>query len=116
MSVVAWTPSLFNWQLSVRDNGTANSNRDGGHLTSGQVTRIVEALASQLGGRVETSIEPDGTTICSLDDVRSAARPALPAGGVFNIVQTVLRIRLDLLAGGRIFQPGLTEPCRSPAG
>jgi chemotaxis protein methyltransferase CheR len=61
--VVAWTPGQSNWKLSVRDNGTANSNRNSSPLTSGHGAKIVAALASQLCGRVETSIEPNGTTV-----------------------------------------------------
>jgi len=61
--VVSWTPGRSVWQLLVRDNGTANSNHARSQPGSGQGRRIVEALASQLNGRIERWIEPNGTTV-----------------------------------------------------
>jgi chemotaxis protein methyltransferase CheR len=49
------------WDLSVSDDGIGI--RPGGRASGGLGTSIVEVLARQLGGRVEISTDPRGTTV-----------------------------------------------------
>jgi two-component sensor histidine kinase len=63
--VVAYEVTETSWRLAVSDNGIGTS---GGHLdlekaTHGLGTIIVEALAKQLGARVEIVRNPHGTTV-----------------------------------------------------
>jgi two-component sensor histidine kinase len=58
--VVTYAVEGAGWRLSVSDSGVGMPNGDPEKATSGLGTSIVEALAKQLGGRVEASTGPDG--------------------------------------------------------
>jgi chemotaxis protein methyltransferase CheR len=51
------------WKLSVSDDGAGRDSREGQPAPTGLGTSIVEALAHQLGARVDISSGPDGTSV-----------------------------------------------------
>ena len=59
--VVGYKAVGDSWHRSVSDDGIGI--RPGGPASSGLGTSIVEVLARQLGGRVEISTDPQGTTV-----------------------------------------------------
>jgi two-component sensor histidine kinase len=63
--IVAYEAADKGWRLAVSDNGigTAESHLGSARTTSGLGTIIVEALARQLGARVDTVTNPQGTTV-----------------------------------------------------
>jgi chemotaxis protein methyltransferase CheR len=63
--VVAYEAADTGWRLAVSDNGigTPPAHLGPARTTSGLGTIIVEALARQLGARVDTVTNPQGTTI-----------------------------------------------------
>jgi chemotaxis protein methyltransferase CheR len=63
--VVAYEAADTGWRLAVSDNGIGKEKIHLGssRTTSGLGTIIVEALAKQLGARVDTVTNPQGTTV-----------------------------------------------------
>jgi two-component sensor histidine kinase len=63
--VVAYEATDMGWRLAVSDNGigTAEGHLGSARTPSGLGTIIVEALARQLGARVDTVTNPQGTTV-----------------------------------------------------
>jgi PAS domain S-box-containing protein len=63
--VVAYEAAETGWRLTVSDNGigTEKVHLGSAMTTSGLGTIIVEALAKQLGARVDTVRNPQGTTV-----------------------------------------------------
>jgi PAS domain S-box-containing protein len=63
--VVAYEAADTGWRLAVSDNGigTPKAHLGPARTTSGLGTIIVEALAKQLGARVDTATNPRGTTV-----------------------------------------------------
>lgn len=61
--VVTYEATEWDWRLRISDNGIGKSESHTGKASPGLGTGIVEALAKQLEGRVETSMEPDGTSV-----------------------------------------------------
>ena len=63
--VVAYEAADTGWRLAVSDNGigTEKVHLGSSRTTSGLGTIIVEALAKQLGARVDTVTNPQGTTV-----------------------------------------------------
>ena len=61
--VIAFDVEGTNWKLSVADNGTGRPEGVFAQPKSGLGTGIVKALAQQLGARVETISDPEGTTV-----------------------------------------------------
>jgi PAS domain S-box-containing protein len=63
--VVAYEAADTGWRLAVSDNGvgTPQAHLDAARTTSGLGTIIVEALARQLGARVDTVTNSQGTTV-----------------------------------------------------
>jgi two-component sensor histidine kinase len=61
--VVAYEAADTNWRLTVSDNGIGTPHPDSGRTIPGLGTIIVEALAKQLGARVDTARKPQGTTV-----------------------------------------------------
>jgi chemotaxis protein methyltransferase CheR len=63
--VVAYEAADTGWRLAVSDNGIGKEKVHLGssRTTSGLGTIIVEALAKQLGARVDTVTNPQGTTV-----------------------------------------------------
>jgi two-component sensor histidine kinase len=63
--VVAYEAADAGWRLAVSDNGvgTPNAHLGTARTTSGLGTIIVEALAKQLGARVDTVTNAQGTTV-----------------------------------------------------
>jgi PAS domain S-box-containing protein len=63
--VVAYEAAETDWRLTVSDNGigTEKVHLGSAMTTSGLGTIIVEALAKQLGARVDTVRNPQGTTV-----------------------------------------------------
>jgi two-component sensor histidine kinase len=61
--VVAYEVAETSWRLTVSDNGIGTSGGRLDEITPGLGTRIVEALARQLDGRVEISMAPHGTSV-----------------------------------------------------
>jgi two-component sensor histidine kinase len=63
--VVAYEVADTNWRLTVSDNGIGTPQLDPGsdRTIPGLGTIIVEALAKQLGARVDTVRKPQGTTV-----------------------------------------------------
>jgi chemotaxis protein methyltransferase CheR len=60
---IAYDTAGTNWKLSVSDNGGGRPN---GVFAQGKPrlgTGIVKALSQQLNAQVETSSDPDGTTV-----------------------------------------------------
>ena len=63
--VVAYEVADTGWRLAVSDNGigTPQAHLGLARTTSGLGTIIVEALAKQLGARVDRVTNPQGTTV-----------------------------------------------------
>jgi two-component sensor histidine kinase len=61
--VVAYEVAETSWRLTVSDNGIGTSGGRLDEITPGLGTRIVEALAKQLDGRVEISMAPPRTSV-----------------------------------------------------
>jgi chemotaxis protein methyltransferase CheR len=63
--VVAYEAADTNWRLTVSDNGigTPLPHLNSDRTIPGLGTIIVEALAKQLGARVDTVRKPQGTTV-----------------------------------------------------
>lgn len=75
--VVVYAAAETSWRLAVSDNGIGIPK---GHLDSdkpnpGLGTVIVEALAKQLGARVEVASNPSGTTVSITHEAPDRARP-----------------------------------------
>ncbi len=60
---VAYEPAEPNWRLSVSDNGVGGLGSHSEKPKPGLGTTIVEALAKQLGARVDVATGPHGTTV-----------------------------------------------------
>jgi chemotaxis protein methyltransferase CheR len=60
---VAYDVSETDWKLSIADNGGGTPDGVFAQPTAGLGTGIVEALAQQLGAKVETLAGPEGTTV-----------------------------------------------------
>lgn len=63
--VVAYEAEDASWRLGVSDNGIGTSSGPG-RATAGLGMGIVEALAQQLDGRVETSMGPNAGTLVTI--------------------------------------------------
>jgi two-component sensor histidine kinase len=61
--VIAYDVDGTNWKLSVADNGTGRPDGVFAQPKTGLGTGIVKALAQQLGAKVETLSDPEGTTV-----------------------------------------------------
>jgi two-component sensor histidine kinase len=61
--VMAFDVDGTNWKLSVADNGIGKPDGVFAQPKTGLGTGIVKALAQQLGAMVETSANPEGTTV-----------------------------------------------------
>jgi two-component sensor histidine kinase len=61
--VIAYDVDGTNWKLSVADNGTGRPDGVFAQPKTGLGTGIVKALAHQLGAKVETLSDPEGTTV-----------------------------------------------------
>ena len=61
--VVAYDASGSDWKLSISDNGKGKSPEGSGAAKAGLGTGIVNALAQQLGARVEIASGQTGTTV-----------------------------------------------------
>ena len=60
---VAYEVHGTNWKLSVADNGCGRPDGTFAQTKTGLGTGIVKALAQQLGAKVETLADPEGTTV-----------------------------------------------------
>jgi Signal transduction histidine kinase len=60
---VAYDVSGADWKLSITDNGVGKPDGVFAQPKTGLGTGIVEALAQQLGAKVETLSGPEGTTV-----------------------------------------------------
>jgi two-component sensor histidine kinase len=70
------------WRLSVSDNGTGASGFRCGSAARGLGMSIVEALATQLGGRVEVTAAPRGTSVSITHGAFGLLHFAMPRGGL----------------------------------
>jgi two-component sensor histidine kinase len=61
--VVAYDVDGTNWKLSVADNGFGRPDGVFAQSKTGLGTGIINALAQQLGAKVETLADPSGTTV-----------------------------------------------------
>jgi len=61
--VVAYDVDGTNWKLSVADNGVGRPDGTFAQSRTGLGSGIVKALAHQLGAKVETLADRDGTTV-----------------------------------------------------
>jgi chemotaxis protein methyltransferase CheR len=61
--VIAYDVDGPNWKLSVADNGCGRPDGTFAQTKTGLGTGIVKALAQQLGAKVETLADPEGTTV-----------------------------------------------------
>jgi two-component sensor histidine kinase len=61
--IMAYDVDRTNWKLSVADNGLGKPDGVFAQPKTGLGTGIVTALAQQLGATVETSANPEGTTV-----------------------------------------------------
>jgi two-component sensor histidine kinase len=61
--VIAYDVDGSNWKLSVADNGIGKPDGVFAQPKTGLGTGIVKALAQQLGAKVETLSDPEGTTV-----------------------------------------------------
>jgi two-component sensor histidine kinase len=61
--IIAYDVDGTNWKLSVADNGVGKPDGVFAQPRTGLGTGIVKALAQQLGATVETSANPEGTTV-----------------------------------------------------
>ena len=61
--VIAYDVDGTNWKLSVADNGCGRPDGTFAQTKTGLGTGIVKALAQQLGAKVETLADPEGTTV-----------------------------------------------------
>jgi len=61
--IVAFDVDGANWKLSVADNGTGRPDGVFAQTKTGLGTGIVKALAQQLGAKIETLSDPEGTTV-----------------------------------------------------
>jgi two-component sensor histidine kinase len=61
--VVTYAADATGWRLTVADDGVGRSEDGPQPARTGLGTSIVEALASQLNGHVETTSGPQGTTV-----------------------------------------------------
>lgn len=62
--VVTYAENGADWALTIADNGVGKSIEENGEQSSaGLGTSIVQALAQQLGARVEVTSSPSGTTL-----------------------------------------------------
>jgi chemotaxis protein methyltransferase CheR len=75
--VVAYETANTGWRLVVSDNGigTPQAHLGPARTTSGLGTIIVEALARQLGARVDTVTNPQGTTVSITHETSNRAYP-----------------------------------------
>lgn len=61
--IVAFDVDGANWKLSVADNGTGRPDGVFAQAKTGLGSGIVKALAQQLGAKIETLSDPEGTTV-----------------------------------------------------
>ena len=61
--VIAYDVDMANWKLSVADNGVGRPDGTFAQTKTGLGTGIVKALAQQLGAKVETLSDAEGTTV-----------------------------------------------------
>jgi chemotaxis protein methyltransferase CheR len=75
--VVAYEAADTGWRLAVSDNGigTPQAHLGPARTTSGLGTIIVEALARQLGARVDTVTNSQGTTVSITHETSNRAYP-----------------------------------------
>ena len=75
--VVAYEAADTGWRLAVSDNGigTPQAHLGPARTGSGLGTIIVEALAKQLGARVDTVTNPQGTTVSITHETSNRAYP-----------------------------------------
>jgi PAS domain S-box-containing protein len=88
--VVSYEAAETNWRLAVSDNGIGipDGHPDLDKATPGLGTIIVEALAKQLGARVEIARTPQGTTVSITHGTSDRAWPPLtrPTGNEPQLV------------------------------
>lgn len=61
--VVTYDTNGSGWALSIADNGVGKSNDGAGEVKSGLGTSIVQALAKELGARVDVVSDQNGTKV-----------------------------------------------------
>jgi chemotaxis protein methyltransferase CheR len=74
--VVAYNTNRPGWTLSIADNGVGKSNDGAGEVKSGLGTSIVQALAKELGARVDVVSDQNGTKV----SITHATAIPVPAG------------------------------------
>lgn len=72
---VGYDATESGWRLSVSDDGVGRSSKGGQPASTGLGTSIVDALAHQLGARVDVSSGPQGTTVSVIHE--AAAGPPM---------------------------------------
>ena len=77
--VVTYDLAEPNWRLMVADNGIGRPEGRMDKTNPGLGTTIIEALAKQLGARVEVLMDPHGTTVSITHAPFASRLPPLPA-------------------------------------
>jgi two-component sensor histidine kinase len=77
--IVAYDLAEPNWRLMVADNGIGRPEGRMDKTNPGLGTTIIEALAKQLGARVEVLMDPHGTTVSITHAPFASRLPPLPA-------------------------------------
>jgi chemotaxis protein methyltransferase CheR len=77
--IVTYDLAEPNWRLMVADNGIGRPEGRMDETNPGLGTTIIEALAKQLGARVEVLMDPHGTTVSITHAPFASRLPPLPA-------------------------------------
>jgi chemotaxis protein methyltransferase CheR len=77
--IVTYDLAEPNWRLMVADNGIGRPEGRMDETNPGLGTTIIEALAKQLGARVEVLMDPHGTTVSITHAPFPSRLPPLPA-------------------------------------
>jgi two-component sensor histidine kinase len=77
--IVTYDLAEPNWRLMVADNGIGRPEGRMDKTNPGLGTTIIEALAKQLGARVEVLMDPHGTTVSITHAPFASRLPPLPA-------------------------------------
>ena len=76
---IAYDVDGTNWKLTVTDNGIGRPDGNFAQSKTGLGTGIIKALAQQLGAKVETLANPEGTTVTITHATFAAAQKVLAA-------------------------------------
>ena len=76
---IAYDVDGTNWKLTVTDNGIGRPDGNFAQPKTGLGTGIIKALAQQLGAKVETLANPEGTTVTITHATFAAAQKVLAA-------------------------------------